>query len=79
MKKKQSFEEMLEELDQIVVQLSDEQTPLEKAIKLYAEAAGKIAACSAVLEDAKVRVEEIGKTMIAQKEQDVQGEPDEEI
>ncbi len=75
MKKKQSFEEMLEELDDIVAQLSDEQTPLETALKLYAEAAQKIAACSTVLEDAKVRVEEIGKKM-TEKTQEGQEEQD---
>ena len=75
MKKKQSFEEMLEELDGIVAQLSDEQTPLETALKLYAEAAQKIAACSTVLEDAKVRVEEIGKKM-TEKTQEEQEEQD---
>ena len=74
-KKKQSFEEMLEELDDIVAQLSDEQTPLETALKLYAEAAQKIAACSTVLEDAKVRVEEIGKKM-TEKTQEEQEEQD---
>ena len=78
MKKKQSFEEMLEELDKIVAQLSDEQVPLETALDLYAQAAKKIAACSAVLEDAKVRVEEIGKTMNAEA-QDAQGECDGEL
>ena len=75
MKKKQSFEEMLEELDDIVAQLSDEQTPLETALKLYAEAAQKIAACSTVLEDGKVRVEEIGKKM-TEKTQEEQEEQD---
>ena len=75
MKKKQSFEEMLEELDDIVAQLSDEQTPLETALKLYAEAAQKIAAFSTVLEDAKVRVEEIGKKM-TEKTQEEQEEQD---
>ncbi len=78
MKKKQSFEEMLEELDGIVAQLSDEQVPLETALDLYAQAAKKIAACSAVLEDAKVRVEEIGKTM-TEKAQDAQGEDNGEL
>ena len=78
MKKKQSFEEMLEELDGIVAQLSGEQVPLETALDLYAQAAKKIAACSAVLEDAKVRVEEIGKTM-TEKAQDAQGEDNGEL
>jgi len=68
MKKKQSFEEMLEELNDTVDQLSDEETPLEDALNLYAGAAEKIAACSAVLQNAKVRVAEITKTMTPQDE-----------
>ncbi|MDD2993504.1 MAG: Exonuclease small subunit [Clostridiales bacterium] len=68
MKKKQSFEEMLNELNDTVDQLSDEETPLEDALNLYAGAAEKIAACSAVLQDAKVRVAEITKTIAPQDE-----------
>lgn len=68
MKKKQSFEEMLNELNDTVDQLSDEETPLEDALNLYAGAAEKIAACSAVLQNAKVRVAEITKTIAPQDE-----------
>ena len=67
MKKQQSFEEMLEELNHPVDRLSDEDTPLEDALNLYAGAAEKIAACSAVLQNAKVRVAEITKTMAPQE------------
>jgi exodeoxyribonuclease VII small subunit len=59
---------MLNELNDTVDQLSDEETPLEDALNLYAGAAEKIAACSAVLQDAKVRVAEITKTIAPQDE-----------
>ncbi len=75
MKKKQSFEEMLDELNGMIARLSDDDTPLEEALKLYAQAAEKIAACSGVLEHAKVQIEEIGKTM----EQQTEGGRDEEL
>ena len=61
--KKQSFEEMLAELEETIARLGDEDTPLEEALALYAKAAQKISACSRVLEEARVQVEEIGKTL----------------
>lgn len=63
MKAKPSFEAMMDELDGIIARLSDTDTPLEEALKLYADAAAKIAACGAVLEGARVQIEEIGKTL----------------
>lgn len=64
MKKTQSFEEMLDELNSIVDKLSDEETPLEESLNLYAQAAEKIAACRSVLANAKIRVEEIEQTIV---------------
>ena len=74
MKKKQSFEEMVAELNSIVDKLSDEETPLEESLNLYAQAAEKIAACRTILNDAKLRVEEIEQTIA----QNAEGEQNEE-
>ena len=63
MKKKQNFEEMLAELNAIVDKLSDEETPLQDSLNLYAQAAEKIAACRTVLANAELRIEEIEQTM----------------
>ena len=74
MRKKQSFEEMVAELNSIVDKLSDEETPLEESLNLYAQAAEKIAACRTILNDAKLRVEEIEQTIA----QNAEGEQNEE-
>lgn len=74
MKKKQNFEEMLAELNAIVDKLSDEETPLEDSLNLYAQAAEKIAACRTVLANAELRIEEIEQTMA----QNVEGGQNEE-
>ena len=42
MKKSQSFESNMAELEGLLNQLSDESTPLETAVALYAKAADKI-------------------------------------
>ena len=73
MAKSQSFEKMMGDLETILGRLSDENTPLEESLKLYAEAADRIAACSAVLADAKVRVEEISEKIDRVRENDAGG------
>lgn len=59
MKKSQSFESNMAELEGLLNQLSDENTPLETAVALYAKAADKINACTKILQDAKLQVEQI--------------------
>ena len=59
MKKSQSFESNMAELEGLLNQLSDESAPLETAVALYAKAADKINACTKILQDAKLQVEQI--------------------
>ncbi len=59
MKKSQSFESSMAELESLLNELSREDTPLETAVALYAKAAEKISACTKILQDAKLQVEQI--------------------
>ena len=53
MKKNLTFESASKRLDEILQQLSDEETPLETSLKLYAEAAEMISYCSGILKNAQ--------------------------
>jgi exodeoxyribonuclease VII small subunit len=59
MKTPKSFEAGMARLEEILAQISDETTPLADAVKLYAEAAELMAACSAALNTAQLQIEEI--------------------
>ena len=59
MRKPKSFEEGSAALQQVLDQLADPATPLDKAIKLYSDAASLIAYCSETLEQAKLEMERI--------------------
>ena len=59
MKKNLTFENASKRLDEILQQLSDEETPLETSLKLYAEAAEMISNCSGILKNAQMKVVEI--------------------
>lgn len=59
MKKNMTFESAGAELDAILAELSDEQTPLDRSLALYARAAELIAFCDETLKKAQVTVEEI--------------------
>ncbi|MBM6717043.1 exodeoxyribonuclease VII small subunit [Gemmiger formicilis] len=59
MKTPKNFEEGLARLQQILQQMQDETTTLDKSVKLYAEAAQLIAYCNTTLENAKLQIEEI--------------------
>lgn len=59
MKKKMTFESSCAELEAILAELSDEDTPLERSLSLYARAAECIAFCDETLQKAQVTVEEI--------------------
>ncbi len=66
-----TFEQASARLDAILAELSSDQTPLDRSLTLYAEAASLISACEKMLERAQVVVEEIDARFAA-------GEPEEE-
>ncbi|MCI2046681.1 MAG: exodeoxyribonuclease VII small subunit [Faecalibacterium sp.] len=59
MKTPKTFEEGAARLEEILAKIGEESTPLAEAVKLYAEAAELMAFCSASLDDAKLKIEEI--------------------
>ena len=59
MKKGTTFESASAELEAILAELSDEETPLDRSLVLYARAAELIAFCDETLKKAQVAVEEI--------------------
>jgi exodeoxyribonuclease VII small subunit len=54
-----SFEQALQELEQIVARLESGQAPLEDSIRLYERGAALKAHCEQRLEQARLRVEKI--------------------
>lgn len=63
MRKPKSFEEGSAALQQVLDQLADPATPLDKAIKLYSDAASLISYCSETLEQARLEMERIDLTL----------------
>lgn len=61
MKKPKTYEEAIQQLEQILGQISDESTPLEETLKLYAQAATIIEVCNQKLNAAKLEIETIHK------------------
>ena len=59
MKAPKNFEEGLARLQEILQQMQDEATTLDKSVKLYAEAAQLIAYCNTALDKAKFQIDEI--------------------
>ena len=59
MKKPKNFEEGTAALQQLLDQLEDPNTPLDKAIKLYSDAASLISYCTSALGTAKLEMERI--------------------
>lgn len=59
MKKEISFEEKMDELNQILEKLQSPDTHLEESVQLYKTAAELIASCKKILEAAELQVEEI--------------------
>lgn len=76
MRKPKSFEEGNAALQQVLDQLSDPATPLDKAIKLYSDAASLIAYCSETLEQAKLEMERIDATLTCRPDPVPDGEED---
>ena len=61
MKKPKTYEEAILQLEQILGQISDESTPLEETLKLYAQAASIMEICNQKLTTAKLEIETINK------------------
>jgi len=61
-KKKMTFEEAMERLEEIAVLLEQGNVPLEESLKLYEEGAGLAALCSNTLKNAQQRITEISPT-----------------
>lgn len=59
MKKEMTFEAAGAELDAILAEMAEEETPLERSLALYARAAELIAFCEETLQKARITVEEI--------------------
>ena len=59
MKQPKSFEEGMQRLQELLVILQDDATPLAQSVKVYAEAANLIQYCKQTLDDAKLRIEDI--------------------
>lgn len=71
MKKKITFETASEELDQILHELSQEETTLDRSLELYAQAAELVAFCNETLANAQMKIDEITdrlETAISPKE-----------
>lgn len=66
MKTPKTFEEGLDRLQAVLAQMQDESTTLDKAVKLYAEAAQLISYCHGELQQAQLQIEEID-TALQQK------------
>lgn len=59
MKKGMTFEKAGAELEAILAELSDEETPLDKSLVLYAKAAELISFCNETLQKAQITIDEI--------------------
>lgn len=59
MKKPKSFEEGISRLEELLEKLSNENTPLDEAVKLYRETADLMQFCTDTLKKAKLQMEEI--------------------
>ena len=66
MRNPKNFEEGLARLQMLLAQMQDETTTLDKAVKLYAEAAQLIAYCNQTLQNAKLQIEEIDEALAAE-------------
>ena len=66
MRNPKNFEEGLARLQMVLARMQDETTTLDKAVKLYAEAAQLIAYCNQTLQNAKLQIEEIDAALAAE-------------
>jgi len=58
-----SFEEALKRLEEIVAKLDDPEVTIEESVRYYEEGLTLSKQCSATLESATLRIEEINQTM----------------
>lgn len=65
-----TFEEAMQELDEIMVTLSAGAATLDESLQLYARAAHLVKSCHAMLQSAQVQMEEISLQM-----QEVENQP----
>ena len=65
MKTPKNFEDGIARLQAILAQMQDEDTPLDKAVKLYAEAGQQIDYCNTTLQKAKLQIDEIDHALQA--------------
>lgn len=56
-----SFEDALAKLENIIDRIGNEDQPLEESIKLYEEGISLAKHCTQTLEEAELRVKEVGK------------------
>lgn len=63
MKKNPTFENNMEQLENILKKMQDDSTGLEESVSLYSDAAALIQECSQTLSAAKVQIEEISVKM----------------
>ena len=72
MKTPKSFEEGVERLNGVLMQMQSEGTSLADSVKLYAEAASLMEYCQAALEKTALQIEEIDAKLAhaAQEEQE---------
>lgn len=68
MKKDMTFESAGADLEAILNELSDGETPLERSLTLYAKAAELIAFCDETLKKAQVTIEEIDARLAGREE-----------
>ncbi len=54
-----TFEEALDQLDRIVRELESDTVPLEQTVELYEKASKLASYCSNILEQAKLRIEQV--------------------
>ena len=69
--KKQSFEQNMERLEQIVRAMERGDVPLEESLKLFQEGTALIQTCGKLLDDAELQVKQISVT--------AEGWPSEEV
>ena len=59
MKKPKTYEEAMTQLQQILDALSDQSTPLDQSLKLYAQAAELVRLCTEKLQAASLQIRQI--------------------
>lgn len=69
-KERQSFEEALNRLEEIVNELEDESISLEKSIELYEEGIKLSKSCTETLEEAELRVKKVAEQQADENEKE---------